>query len=660
MKWSMQSWRRGTRTPGLETAPTAGQRCQLTLAAAALTLLFGVLAYRLFTLQVLNHPYYRSRVESMLNRGGLELSWGRRGDVRLACGTIVARETVRYILAIDPTRLSPEKQAQVLEAVCRQLDIPEVERRKKSQRLELAVNPGEAGERRPLRYLPLGRGIPEDQAMAVKQLLSKLLTKEEMGSFCLEPLHYREYPRGPFLGTVVGATQLGKTARDLAGAAGLELSLDAFLAGWDGHRKVICDGLRTTRLFRNENVDIPPVDGFDAILTIDARIQGIAEEELQRGMDKEKAAGGMAVIMHSKTGNLLAMASLPAFDPSHFHHYPKDELDRRRRNRIIESQYEPGSTIKPFIAAVALEKGIFRPDQIIWAGGKEAVFLGRPVSDVSNHGPITFEEAVIYSSNIGMTVVGLKLGGEGLIETLERFRFQKQTGMPLPGEATGWRTPRKKWSERYSTISVSFGFELSMTAIQLLSAYNSLVNGGHYYRPRLVERLERGHEVYRMPVEELGQPIKPETSQAMRDILHQVIERGTAKGWKIPGLPYGGKTGTAALSNGKSGYHRDGRKAFLSSLVAFAPYPDPEIVLLVMLEKPQTQHFGSSVCGPIVTSILRRIFRVPDEETKIAAKVKKDGGNSSGVKVSWKELAGRQKAAGSVNGAATGSKNGRF
>ena len=341
-------------------------------------------------------------------------------------------------------------------------------------------------------------------------------------------------------------------------------------------------------------------------------MQRIAEEELERGVVAKRAEGGLALILDTRTGDILAAANYPSFDPNKVHLYPKDELSKRRRNRIFESQFEPGSTIKPIWAAGAIEWGVFRRDQVIWEGGRTTRLLGRRVTDVSDHGRMTFEEAVVYSSNIGLAKVGLELGGRRMTELLDRFHFQKKSGVLVPGEARGRRTALENWKPKYTTISASFGFEVSMTPIQLGAAYVSLVNGGRYFAPRLVRRLERGSERYEFPVQELGRSVSEDTSRQMREILRRVVVEGTGRRWQIDGLPFGGKTGTAAISKGRRGYAAGG-KDYLSSFIAYAPHPDPQIVIVVMIEKPRGSYYGSTVCGPVVKGCLKRIFRVPEK-----------------------------------------------
>jgi cell division protein FtsI (penicillin-binding protein 3) len=374
--------------------------------------------------------------------------------------------------------------------------------------------------------------------------------------------------------------------------------------------------LQRTRFAWTSDIDIPPVDGYNVVLTIDGRVQKIVEEELAEGVRRARGEAGLALVLDTADGDVLAMASYPAYDPNHFNHYLPEEFRERRKNRVVENLYEPGSTIKPIWAAAALESGLFKPEQLVWGGGKTTTVLGRPVSDVSDHGAMTFADAIVYSSNVGMVLVGLKLGKERLDEALSRFHFQARTGIPLPGEESGWRMPLARWKDSTTTISASMGFAFNLTPIQLGAAYVSLVNGGRYFTPRLIDRIESKTRVHRFPVIDKGRTVGESTSSRLRDILHRAVEEGTGKQARVPGLPFGGKTGTAPISKGRRGYAAGGAKEYLSSFVAFAPYPDPEIVLLVMVEKPKGAYYGSTVCGPIVRETLKRIFGIDSEVAK--------------------------------------------
>ena len=236
------------------------------------------------------------------------------------------------------------------------------------------------------------------------------------------------------------------------------------------------------------------------------------------------------------------------------------------------------------------------------------------VHDVRDRGPLSMEDAVVYSSNIGMSFLGLRVGRDRLIETLDRFGFCRRTGIDLPGEAAGRRTSRKEWKELYTSVSVAFGYEVRITPLQLCNAFAVLVNGGYLYKPRIVEKVVRNEEEVPNPPEILDRPIDEAQSREMREILLRVITEGTGSRLRLDGFRFGGKSGTALVG---PDYRK---KDYLASFEAFAPYDEPEVVVLVMIEKPRGRaYYGSTVSGPVVASVLRRYFRVEDKP-KIAAR----------------------------------------
>ena len=356
-----------------------------------------------------------------------------------------------------------------------------------------------------------------------------------------------------------------------------------------------------------ENVEVAPINGYDIVLTIDSRAQKIVEEELALGIEKHNAEAGQAVLMDCNNGDVLAMASWPSYDPNEYHRYPKQELERRRKNRTIESVFEPGSVIKPFVAATVLERGLARRDEPIWDGGRFNTIGRRRIEDVSDHSPIDFDGCVVYSSNIGMSLLGMRLGRDGMIDVLDRFGFCRKTGIALPFEAVGRHTSREKWNDIYSTVSVSFGYEVMISPIQLCTAFAAVINGGFLYRPRIVRAYRKDGQEEPVATKLVGRPIGEETSRAMREILLRVVEEGTGKYLRMKGFEFGGKTGTADMDPLYT------KKDYLASFEAFAPYDDPQVVMLVMIEKPRNKKFyGGTVSGPVVARTLRRYFRVAE------------------------------------------------
>ena len=284
--------------PGLQARPQGSHLIALLLASFAVTTLFGGLAYRLFHLQVIRHSDFREREWEM--HVGVDRRGGRRGDIVLRDGTIVARQVERYILAMDPKWIAPERRAVVVDVVAEVLGLPESRRRALRNRLRRA-----AADARPMRYLALARELEvHDADRVMDALVSRLEPVEHKKGMIVRAVHFRQYPRGELtgLGPVVGWVRMGQTDTEQVGASGVEYKLESYLSCLDGQRKVYCDAQRTTRFCGTESIDIPAIHGYTAHLTIDSRVQRIAEEELQKTLTERRAEAGVAVSWTVETG----------------------------------------------------------------------------------------------------------------------------------------------------------------------------------------------------------------------------------------------------------------------------------------------------------------------------------------------------------------------
>ena len=578
-------------------APRRVSKVTLLVVLGIVSVWLLLLGVRLFDLQVLQHEKFLAAGRRMWS--GTDPIRSVRGDIRLKDGVLVARDVFSYEVGLDPSLIdSEERLVEAVRVVCDHLG-QRAERRREALREALARR--ESG----LRYVRLARHVEEDLAAQIYVALQGILPRSEWRAYLRRPTSSRQYPRGAFLGHVVGCTD-----PDGRGLEGVEHSMDGYLAHRPGKRQVLRGAVRGFRVQLPELREVAPIHGYDVVLTIESRAQRILEEELKKGIELQRAEAGLGIVLDCRNGAVRAMASYPDYDPANFHRYPPEEQARRRTNRPIENTYEPGSVLKAITLSSALSYQVARRDEIIWSGAQTHVFRhgrhGRPVSDTREHPPLTLEGVVVHSSNIGMSFIGLRLGRERLIEVLERFGFFEPTGIELPGEAPGGRTKREEWSELWTSVSVAFGYELRVTPLQLCSAFAALVNGGRLWRPRIVERaLSGGEEVLSNPPDLVDRPISEAVSREVREILLGVVERGTGQRLKMDGFRFGGKSGTADMGRGYT------KQDYLASFEAFAPYDDPEVVVLVMIEKPRAGTFyGSRVAGPVVATFLRRYFRV--------------------------------------------------
>jgi cell division protein FtsI (penicillin-binding protein 3) len=447
------------------------------------------------------------------------------------------------------------------------------------------------------RFVWLARQVPDDTAAQVRDL--------DLPGVRLVPEARREYPGGPLLAQV-----LGFVGADGGGLEGLEARFDGALMGSAYQFRVLRDGLR--RAVNHDAVlSRRSTEGSTLVLGIDRSIQHRAEASLQAAIERHEANAGWMLVMDVKSGAVLAMVSLPSFDPNQFRGVPRD----RFRNRPATEVFEPGSTMKAFVVAEALEEKQFKAQDVVYCENGAYRIGRRTVHDAHPHGNLTVDEIIKYSSNIGTTKLGESLGPQRIEQLFRRFGFGRRTGIELAGEEAGILHPASSWS-RIGMATHCFGQGMAVTSMQLASAYAALVNGGLRVKPWIVAELRNmdGAVVEdRRPARGEERVLSAETSAEMRRMLGLVLEEG-GTGTRAVMAEYtaGGKTGTAQKV-------KDGRYApglYTSSFVGFAPKNDPRLVALVVLDEPKKQYYGGTVAAPVfaevVTHALHELGVQPD------------------------------------------------
>jgi len=428
---------------------------------------------------------------------------------------------------------------------------------------------------------------------------------ERLQSLNLKGFHFEKESKRYYPKASVAAHTVGFVGTDHDGLAGLELEYDSILAGKPGLRHVQYDALR--RRYESETIE-PPQEGASIQLTIDERIQAVAETQLVTAVKSTQARTASIVVMDPANGDLLALANWPPYDPNDSPRSP-EELERRR-NLAIESIYEPGSTFKIVTAAAALDMGLTTPEEIIDCQGG-SIFIGRRrIRDHKSYGLLTMAEVVANSSNVGVIKLGQRLGRERLYEYVDRFGFGRPTGLRLPGEAKGILRPWDKWKSG-SAPSISMGHEVAVTSIQMARAFAVIANGGYLVTPRIVSRIRdpNGH-VRELPVEKRQRVIRAETAATMRAILERTVTDGTGVLAQTPGYRVGGKTGTAQMIDQETGaYSHDN---YIASFGGFAPVNDPSIVSLIVLEAPVGEYYGGKVAAPVFPELASSAMRFRD------------------------------------------------
>ncbi|MGE4488589.1 MAG: peptidoglycan D,D-transpeptidase FtsI family protein [Kiritimatiellales bacterium] len=422
-----------------------------------------------------------------------------------------------------------------------------------------------------------------------------------------EDVPIREYPKG-----VLGAHVIGFANFEGVGSAGIEQRMNSYLQGSTGLRVSQKDG-RRREIYSRRTVDIEPQAGADVYLTIDQQIQHFTEKALDRMNEKFRPKAAWAIVQRVKTGEILAMASLPTYDPNRFGQAPVEWM----RNRAINYTYEPGSTMKAVIIASALDQGAVRPTDIFDCEKGAWYYGGRILHDSHPEGLLSVADILKKSSNIGAAKVALQMGNDKVYESLRNFGFSARTGIDLPGEDAGIVWPTDRWS-KISITRIAMGHEVLVTSMQILSSISTIANDGIRMRPLIVRRVvdAKGETIFEPLPEELGRPIGPETAQLMRRLLARVTQPGgTGTKAAVRGYLVGGKTGTAQKVNLDEGGYYSHR--YIASFVGFLPVENPEISIIVVADDPQQGgHYGGTVCGPYFQEIAdqtARYLRIPPE-----------------------------------------------
>ena len=410
--------------------------------------------------------------------------------------------------------------------------------------------------------------------------------------------HRRTYPR-----STLGANVIGWVGVDGEGLSGIEHSFDSHVRGTPGKVTLLKDARRGAYLVGGDGPNRPR-DGHHVVLTIDSVIQFLAERALKSAVEQYRAAGGSVVVMDPTSGDILAMASAPTFDPNHYRASPPAAW----RNRSVQDLYEPGSTFKIVTAAAGLEEGIVTPSQMLDCGNGSITIANITISEHDGHRYdfLSFEDVIVNSSNVGTARVGLALGQERFHNWIRRFGFGERTGVPLPGESAGLLRRTPKWTA-VSPASISIGQEIGATPLQIVRAVSAVATGGLLPAPRIVRRVvdDAGKTVYEPPKQPPVRVISEKTAAVLNEILKNVVTRGTGEKAALAEHVVAGKTGTAQKA-GRGGY-MEGR--YVGSFAGYVPADRPRLAILVVLDEPRGEHYGGTVAAPAFREIAEGALR---------------------------------------------------
>lgn len=451
------------------------------------------------------------------------------------------------------------------------------------------------------RYVPLGVTFDESAVDLVTN-------KSVYSGIGLKDIVVRRYPLGRRLAHVIGFVNAANI-----GSAGLEQRYDRFLRGTDGFIAGEVDAKRQ-EIWEKRERRVEPIDGADVELTIDQNIQYVVERELAEAVTRHRATAAWAIVQRVKTGEILAMAAIPDFDPVHYNDFSCD----RWRNPCLGNIYEPGSTMKSLIVSAALNEGVVTPDTRFDVGPGSWFYAGRVLRDHVT-GIVDVRTIIKKSSNIGAAKIALLLGNRRMECYLRAFGVGAVAGIDLPGEEQGLLAPCARWS-MISPTRIAIGQGVAVTALQLLGAYCAIANGGNVMRPYLVSRVTTpsGEVLHRGEPEVVARPIRPATAATMRELLTGVTEEGgTARRAEIPGYSVAGKTGTAQIPI----HGNYSTTEFWASFVGFVPASNPEFGVIVVVERPQPIHTGGVVAAPVfarIAEVVAQYLELPADQPVIS------------------------------------------
>ncbi|MBZ5695762.1 MAG: PASTA domain-containing protein [Acidobacteriia bacterium] len=402
----------------------------------------------------------------------------------------------------------------------------------------------------------------------------------------------RVYPQRELAASVLGYVDV-----DEKGIGGIEYSLDKRIRGRPGKMMVMADG-RRRQYDRSESAPDP---GASVTLTIDETIQYIAEKELGRAISETHAKAGTVVVQDPNSGELLAVANWPVFDPNNAGSYS----DESRTDRAVASAYEPGSTFKVITLTGAIEHGVANPDQLIDCQMGQILVAGRLIHDWKKFGVLSVRGVLEHSSDVGAIKIALRLGAPRFYDTIRDFGIGQPTGIELPGENRGLLRPPANWSAS-SIGSLAIGQEVSVTPIQITSAISAVANGGTLYRPHIVREIDGNTSAPLPAVPAAQQATDGRTAATVRQMMEGVVFEGTGTPARLDGYTAAGKSGTAQKIDPATG--RYSTSQYNASFVGFAPVNTPVVTILVVLDSPVGPHHGGEVGGPVFKRIAEQVL----------------------------------------------------
>lgn len=440
----------------------------------------------------------------------------------------------------------------------------------------------------------------------------------------LKGLEFQDESKRYYPNDRLAAQVLGFVGTDDNGLDGLEMTLDKVVKGSLAEHWVDTDS-RGVPIFQSIFRMKPPKQGKEVYLTLDATIQFIVEQALDKAMVETKARAASVIIMNPRTGEILAMANRPTYNPNEFYKFS----DQEWKNRAVSYNYEPGSTFKSIIAAAALQEKVVQPDERFIDNGYIEV-SGRRIQNWSgdSYGNIGFLDVIKNSINTSFAQIGMRLGAQRLIDYAKAFGFGQRTGIMLPGEEAGLLFDPKNMRDS-DVATMSIGQSIAVTPLQLITGVAAIANDGVLLKPHIIKEIRNadGTVDSSASTETVRQVISPATAHSLAALMEKVVSEGGGKRAAVKGYSIAGKTGTAQKLNEQGGGYYEGR--YISSFVGFAPIEDPQLVVLVVLDDPSGIYYGGEIAAPVAGEIFTQVFRhlniLPHTGTGVVPPLPPDG-----------------------------------
>jgi cell division protein FtsI/penicillin-binding protein 2 len=547
--------------------------------------LFSVYSVRLIDLQIIEHEKFTALAAE--KHSHKQIIYARRGIIRDAHDEALAENVPVKTVVADASHI--RDPVALAAAIANQLEMDP---------RDLADKLNRTGKGS--KHIVLKSELPEQKAEKIKESLRAA----NLRGIYFDQDFVRIYPNGQMLSQVIGFVD-----HEHKGTMGIERTMQDFLQGVDGFRYIETD--RTGKeLVPYRGQENAAKDGSNVKLTVDLGLQNILETELDAACAQFKPKNATAIMMRPQTGEILAMASRPTFDPNK----PGDAVPEQEKNRSVVDMVEPGSTFKIVTTSAVLEEKLVTPDTTVYCENGHFQYAGRLLRDAHPMGVLTVHQVLMKSSNIGVAKLALQLGEARLYEYIRRYGFGQKTGIALSGEISGLVNPPHRWS-KLDITRIPMGQSVAVTPLQMVTAMSSIANGGKLMKPMIVSEItdETGRKVATFTPEMVRQVISAGTARKITSALKDVVSKqGTALKAAVPGFRVAGKTGTAQKVDPRGGY-LSGR--YVTSFVGFMPADDPRFTLLVLLDDPsakQGEAFGGTVAGPIFSRMAERMARYLD------------------------------------------------